>query len=121
MPAPIHMFVREPEACRIVREALNILSLLIIDMQLADRNCAARPSVTGIKPRDQRRRTVDEVYRGYRIAVSLKGGRYEARISSVRGPALQERPLATEAEGAEACSQLARAAVDRYISFLDDV
>jgi hypothetical protein len=65
--------------------------------------------------------TADEVYRGYRIAVSLREKGYEARISNVRGSALQERPVATEAEGEEVCGQRARAVVDRYISFLDDV
>jgi len=62
---------------------------------------------------------VDEVYHGYRIAIRLRDGRYESRITSVRGPALRERPLAPAEDGVEACRTHARAAVDRYIAFLN--
>ena len=60
---------------------------------------------------------MDEVYRGYRIAVRQRDGKYEARITSVRGPALNERP---EGANEEVCLRLARAAVDRYVAFLSE-
>ena len=60
---------------------------------------------------------MDEVYRGYRIAVRLRDGTYDARITSVRGQALNARP---EAASDEVCLRLARAAVDRYVAFLID-
>ena len=63
---------------------------------------------------------MDDVYRGYRIAVRLRDGQYEARITSVRGPALSNRPAVSEAEGEEACRQLARSAIDRYVAFLSE-
>jgi hypothetical protein len=63
---------------------------------------------------------VDDVYRGFRIAVRLRDGHYGARITSVRGPALKQRPCATLSEGEAVCRQRAEQAVDRYIAFLKD-
>jgi hypothetical protein len=61
---------------------------------------------------------LDEIYRGYRIAVAQKE-KYIARIQNARGPVVPIVAEATLAEGAEACMRRARALVDRYISFLD--
>ena len=60
---------------------------------------------------------MDEVYRGYRIAVKQHNG-WIARVTHVRGPYIPLDARATEKEGAEACLARARILVDRYIAFL---
>ena len=62
--------------------------------------------------------TVDEVYRGYRIATKLDGG-WTARITHVRGPYVPLDAKATLAEGEERCVERARAVIDRYVAFLE--
>jgi hypothetical protein len=62
---------------------------------------------------------VDELYRGYRIAIR-QTDRWVARVTHVRGTHM---PLDTQAalhEGAGRCLEKARLLVDRYIAFLDD-
>jgi hypothetical protein len=61
---------------------------------------------------------VDEVYRGYCIAIKQRDDGYVGRITSVRGPALKVQPMASLAEGEETCLLRAREAVDEYITFL---
>ena len=62
---------------------------------------------------------MDEVYRGYRIAVKQNGS-WTARVTHVRGPYIPLDARATEKEGAELCLIRARALIDRYIAFLAD-
>ena len=61
---------------------------------------------------------MDEVYRGYRIAIR-QGDNWSARITHVRGHVVPGRPQASALEGAEMCLKRARAHVDRYIEFLN--
>lgn len=60
---------------------------------------------------------MDEVYRGYRIAVKQHNG-WTARVTHVRGPYIPLDAHATEKEGAEVCLARARALIDRYVAFL---
>jgi hypothetical protein len=60
---------------------------------------------------------VDEVYRGYRIALK-QTDRWVARITHVRGTHIPLDAQATLAEGAEHCLARARELVDRYVAFL---
>ena len=62
---------------------------------------------------------VDEVYRGYRIAITWHGI-WHARITTTRGPVTPLRAQSSFAEGARICSSRARALVDNYIAFLDN-
>ncbi len=61
---------------------------------------------------------MDEVYRGYRIAIRQSGG-WTARVTHVRGPYLPLDAKATLAEGEAKCLERARAMIDRYIAFLE--
>jgi hypothetical protein len=60
---------------------------------------------------------VDEVYRGYRIAIRMTD-RWTARITHVRGPVVPLSAVATAGEGEGQCLIRARALVDRYVEFL---
>ena len=62
---------------------------------------------------------MDEVYRGYRIAVKQQNG-WTARVTHVRGPYIPLDAHATEKEGAGLCLSRARGLIDRYIAFLAD-
>jgi hypothetical protein len=62
---------------------------------------------------------VDEVYRGYRIAIKQNGD-WTARVTHVRGPYVPLIANATLAEGESRCLERARAMIDRYIAFLED-
>lgn len=61
---------------------------------------------------------MDEVYRGYRIAIREHDG-WIARITDARGPAVPLTAHATLDQGPEACVLRARALIDRYMEFLD--
>jgi hypothetical protein len=61
---------------------------------------------------------VDEVYRGYRIAIRKKE-KFEARVTHVRGPYVPLTATASLGEGQEQCAIRARATIDRYIEFLE--
>lgn len=61
---------------------------------------------------------MDEVYRGYRIAIK-QAGTWTARITHVRGTLILLSASATLAEGAEHCLAQARARIDQYIGFLE--
>lgn len=61
---------------------------------------------------------MDEVYRGYRIAIKQIAGTWTARISAVRGTVVPVTAKSTDAEGDVVCAQRARAAVDRYVVYL---
>jgi hypothetical protein len=61
---------------------------------------------------------VDEVYRGYRIAIK-QDGIWTARVTHVRGPYVPLDAKATLAEGPAKCIERARAMIDRYIAFLE--
>jgi hypothetical protein len=61
---------------------------------------------------------VDEVYRGYRIAIR-RTDKFEARITHVRGPYVPLEAHATIAEGEQQCAIRARAIVDRYVAFIE--
>ena len=61
---------------------------------------------------------MDEVYRGYRIAIRKADG-FEARVTHVRGTYVPLEARATLAEGAAQCMIRARTTVDRYIAFLE--
>ena len=60
---------------------------------------------------------MDEVYRGYRIAIRLQG-EWSARVSHVRGSLVPLTARASPADGPHVCLERARALVDRYIEFL---
>jgi hypothetical protein len=62
---------------------------------------------------------VDEIYRGYRIALKQNGG-WAARITHVRGPYVPLDAQATLAEGTGKCTERARAMIDRYVAFLEE-
>ena len=62
---------------------------------------------------------MDEVYRGYRIAVKRQNG-WIARVTHVRGPYVPLDARASEHEGASLCLARARALIDRYILFLNE-
>ena len=62
---------------------------------------------------------MDEVYRGYRIAVKQNNG-WTARVTHVRGPYIPLDARATDKEGAEVCLARARELIDRYIAFLSE-
>ena len=61
---------------------------------------------------------MEEVYRGYRIAIKQNGG-WTARVTHVRGPYVPLDAKATLAEGEARCLERARAMIDRYIAFLE--
>ena len=61
---------------------------------------------------------MDEVYRGYRIAIKQNGG-WTARVTHVRGPYVPLDTKATLLEGESKCLDRARALIDRYIAFLE--
>ena len=61
---------------------------------------------------------MDEVYRGYRIAIKQAGNGWSARITHARGTLLPLAALATAREGPEQCLERGRAMVDRYLAFL---
>lgn len=61
---------------------------------------------------------MDEVYRGYRIAIRQNGG-FSARVTHVRGPYVPLDARASLAEGEAKCLERARATIDRYIAFLE--
>ena len=61
---------------------------------------------------------MDEVYRGYRIAIRM-AERFEARVTHVRGPYVPINASATLAEGEAQCMIRARSMIDRYIAFLE--
>ncbi len=61
---------------------------------------------------------MDEVYRGYRIAIKQDGG-WSARVTHVRGPHVQLDAKSTLKEGEAQCLERARRLIDRYISFLE--
>lgn len=63
--------------------------------------------------------TVDEVYRGYRIATKQAEG-WTARVTSVRGPYVPLNAASTLAEGEAVCVVRAKAMIDRYVAFLRD-
>jgi hypothetical protein len=67
---------------------------------------------------DIRDGTVDEVYRGYRIAIK-QADRWTARVTHVRGPYVPLDAKATLAEGEEVCATRARELIDRYVAFLE--
>ena len=60
---------------------------------------------------------MDDVYRGYRIAVKQHNG-WTARITHVRGTYIPLDARSTEREGPEVCLARARVLVDRYVAFL---
>ncbi|WP_417307522.1 hypothetical protein [Devosia sp.] len=60
---------------------------------------------------------MDEVYRGYRIAIR-QDDKWIARITHVRGHVVPGRPQASALEGPEMCLKRARVHVDRYVEFL---
>ncbi|MET0530182.1 MAG: hypothetical protein ABW003_17910 [Microvirga sp.] len=62
---------------------------------------------------------MDEVYNGYRIAIRQSGPAWVARISHVRGSLLPITAIASQNEGTAICLERARAAVGRYIRYLD--
>ncbi|MEO6012657.1 MAG: hypothetical protein ABIQ30_03600 [Devosia sp.] len=61
---------------------------------------------------------MDEVYRGYRIAIR-QTDQFVARVTHVRGPYVPLDAHATLAEGSEQCAIRARALIDRYVLFLE--
>jgi hypothetical protein len=61
---------------------------------------------------------VDEVYKGYRIAIKPTECGWCARAQAARGPLVPVKATSSMAEGAEACLVRARTAVDRYIAYL---
>jgi hypothetical protein len=61
---------------------------------------------------------MDEVYRGYRIAIR-QDGEWKARVTHVRGPYVPLDARAPLAEGESKCLERARALIDRYIAFLE--
>ena len=61
---------------------------------------------------------MDEVYRGYRIAVK-QTDQWTARITQVRGTYVPLIASADLTEGAELCLARARMLIDKYIDFLD--
>jgi hypothetical protein len=60
---------------------------------------------------------VDEVYRGYRIAIRMTD-RWSARITHVRGTVVPLSAVATPGEGEGQCLIRARTPIDRYVEFL---
>jgi hypothetical protein len=62
---------------------------------------------------------LDEVYRGFRIAISDKR-RWVARITHVRGSLAPFSASSTVEEGQETCGRRAREQIDRYLAFLRD-
>jgi len=60
---------------------------------------------------------VDEVYRGYRIALR-QTDRWVARITHVRGTHVPLDAQATLTDGPELCLTRARDLIDRYVAFL---
>ncbi|HEY4203540.1 MAG TPA: hypothetical protein VGM35_00890 [Xanthobacteraceae bacterium] len=60
---------------------------------------------------------MDEVYRGYRIAIK-QDGNWAARITHVRGTYVPLHARATAAEGPQRCLERARELIDRYLEFL---
>lgn len=61
---------------------------------------------------------MDELYRGYRIAIK-QGDGWNARVTHVRGPYVPLDAKATLAEGESKCLERARAQIDRYVAFLE--
>lgn len=61
---------------------------------------------------------MDEVYRGYRISMTLNED-WAARITHVRGAVAPFRAAATPVEGEAVCLARARARIDEYLAFLD--
>ena len=61
---------------------------------------------------------MDEVYRGYRIAIR-QTDKFEARVTHVRGPYVPLNATATLAEGEDRCVARARELIDRYVKFLE--
>lgn len=62
---------------------------------------------------------MEEVYRGYRIAVRLTDA-WRARITHVRGPHLPLDASASIHEGDVRCAERAREVIDRYLAFIKD-
>ena len=62
---------------------------------------------------------MDEVYRGYRIAIKLTD-RWRARITHVRGPFVPLDASASLAEGEARCAERSRELIDRYVAFISD-
>ncbi len=65
---------------------------------------------------------MDEIYRGYRIAITRRGPTegYSARITRASGPLVPVVAGATALEGEDVCLTRARAALDRWLSFLGE-
>ncbi len=61
---------------------------------------------------------MDELYRGYRIAIK-QTDRWVARITHVRGTYVPLDAHATIKEGPQPCLVRARTLIDRYIDFLN--
>jgi hypothetical protein len=62
---------------------------------------------------------VDELYRGYRIAIRQTDG-FVARITHVRGTLVPLDAYATLQEGPVTCVSRARNLIDRYLVFLTE-
>jgi hypothetical protein len=60
---------------------------------------------------------LDEVYCGYRIALSCAEG-WSARITHVRGTVAPFSATASAEEGDKICLSRARDLIDRYVEFL---
>lgn len=61
---------------------------------------------------------MDEVYRGYRIAIK-QTDRWSCRVTHARGTHIPLGAAATLDEGQDICLRRARELIDRYIEFLN--
>lgn len=61
---------------------------------------------------------MDEIYRGFRIAVKRTGS-WTARITASRGSVIPITAHASDDEGPMVCLVRARDEIDRYLGFLD--
>jgi hypothetical protein len=65
-------------------------------------------------------RHVDEVYRGYRIAIRLIDGHWLARVSEPGGRTAPVTAKVSEQQGELACAELARSRVDKYLAYIGE-